>query len=65
MRLPDGRDVILTDTVGFIREPPQGALRGLPAPTFEEAADADSSCTWLTRSDPPQTRHSKGNPDAL
>jgi GTP-binding protein HflX len=40
MRLPDGRDVILTDTVGFIRDLPKELFAAFRA-TFEEAADAD------------------------
>jgi GTPase len=39
LRLPSGRYVILTDTVGFIREMPQDLFTAFRA-TFDEAADA-------------------------
>jgi GTP-binding protein HflX len=40
LRLPSGRFVILTDTVGFIRDMPQDLFAAFRA-TFDEAADAD------------------------
>ena len=40
LRLPNGRHVVLTDTVGFIREMPQDLFAAFRA-TFDEAADAD------------------------
>jgi GTP-binding protein HflX len=40
LRLPDGRHVVLTDTVGFIRDMPQDLFTAFRA-TFDEAADAD------------------------
>jgi GTPase len=40
LHLPDGRDVILTDTVGFVREMPKDLFATFRA-TFEEAAQAD------------------------
>ena len=40
LRLPSGRFVILTDTVGFIRDMPQDLFTAFRA-TFDEAADAD------------------------
>jgi GTP-binding protein HflX len=40
LRLPDGRFVVLTDTVGFIRDMPQDLFKAFRA-TFDEAADAD------------------------
>jgi GTPase len=40
LRLPSGRHVILTDTVGFIRDMPQDLFSAFRA-TFDEAADAD------------------------
>jgi GTPase len=39
LRLPSGRFVILTDTVGFIRDMPQDLFKAFRA-TFDEAADA-------------------------
>jgi len=40
LRLPDSSQVILTDTVGFIRDMPRDLFAAFRA-TFEEAADAD------------------------
>ncbi len=40
LRMPSGRFVILTDTVGFIRDMPQDLFTAFRA-TFDEAADAD------------------------
>jgi len=40
LRLPNGRHVVLTDTVGFIRDMPQDLFTAFRA-TFDEAADAD------------------------
>jgi GTP-binding protein HflX len=40
LRLPDGTTVVLTDTVGFIRDMPRDLFAAFRA-TFEEAADAD------------------------
>jgi GTPase len=40
LRLPNGRHVVLTDTVGFIRDMPQDLFAAFRA-TFDEAADAD------------------------
>ncbi len=51
MRLPDGRDVILTDTVGFIRDLPKELFAAFRA-TFEEAADADLLLHVVDASDP-------------
>ncbi|HVY45098.1 MAG TPA: GTPase HflX [Minicystis sp.] len=51
MRLPDGRDVILTDTVGFIRDLPKDLFAAFRA-TFEEAADADLLLHVVDASDP-------------
>ena len=39
LRLPSGRQIILTDTVGFIRDMPQSLFAAFRA-TFEESADA-------------------------
>jgi GTP-binding protein HflX len=40
LRLPNGRHIVLTDTVGFIRDMPQDLFAAFRA-TFDEAADAD------------------------
>jgi len=40
LRFPEEREVIITDTVGFIRELPKDLFAAFRA-TFEEAADAD------------------------
>jgi GTP-binding protein HflX len=40
LRLPNGTTVVLTDTVGFIRDMPRDLFAAFRA-TFEEAADAD------------------------
>src|SRR5262249_33877284 len=40
LRLPNGQHVVLTDTVGFIRDMPQDLFTAFRA-TFDEAADAD------------------------
>jgi GTP-binding protein HflX len=40
LRLPNGRHVVLTDTVGFIRDMPQDLFTAFKA-TFDEARDAD------------------------
>jgi GTP-binding protein HflX len=40
LRLPSGRFVVVTDTVGFIRDMPRDLFAAFRA-TFEEAADAD------------------------
>ena len=40
VRLPDGRDILLTDTVGFIRHLPHGLIASFRS-TLEEVAEAD------------------------
>jgi GTP-binding protein HflX len=54
--LPSGRDVILTDTVGFIRQMPKDLFAAFRA-TFEEAADADLIVEVVDVSDPEHTDH--------
>ncbi len=51
-----GREVILTDTVGFIRDLPKDLFAAFRA-TFEEAADADLLLHVLDASDPGQDLH--------
>jgi GTP-binding protein HflX len=54
--LPSGRHVILTDTVGFIRQMPKDLFAAFRA-TFEEAADADLIVEVVDVSDPEHTEH--------
>jgi GTP-binding protein HflX len=51
-----GRDVILTDTVGFIRELPKDLFAAFRS-TFEEAADADLLLHVVDASDPARDVH--------
>ena len=54
--LPSGRDVILTDTVGFIRQMPKDLFAAFRA-TFEEAADADLIVEVIDVADVEHTDH--------
>ncbi len=54
--LPGGGDVILTDTVGFIRQMPKDLFAAFRA-TFEEAADADLILEVVDVSDPEHEEH--------
>ena len=54
--LPAGRDVILTDTVGFIRQMPKDLFAAFRA-TFEEAADADLIVEVVDVADPEHEEH--------
>jgi GTP-binding protein HflX len=47
IRFPEEREVVVTDTVGFIRDLPKDLFAAFRA-TFEETADADLSCTSST-----------------
>jgi GTPase len=49
--LPRGREVVITDTVGFIRDLPKDLVAAFRA-TFEEAADADLILHIVDASDP-------------
>lgn len=51
LRLPNGGHVILTDTVGFIRDMPQDLFKAFKA-TFDEARDADLLIHVLDVSNP-------------
>jgi GTP-binding protein HflX len=51
-----GREVILTDTVGFIRDLPKDLFAAFRA-TFEEAADADLLLHVIDASDPARELH--------
>ncbi|MEB2311660.1 MAG: GTPase HflX [Sorangiineae bacterium] len=54
--LPGRREVVLTDTVGFIRELPKELFAAFRA-TFEEAADADLLLEVVDASDPEHEEH--------
>ncbi len=56
LRLPDSRNVILTDTVGFIRDMPRDLFAAFRA-TFEEAAEADLLLEVVDVSDPDYAEH--------
>jgi GTP-binding protein HflX len=59
-----GRDVILTDTVGFIRELPKDLFAAFRS-TFEEAADADLLLHVVDASDPAKEVHIRTTVDVL
>jgi GTP-binding protein HflX len=56
MRLPSGRDVIVTDTVGFIRDLPKDLFAAFRA-TFDETKDADLLLHVIDASDPCRSEH--------
>ncbi|MBX3184399.1 MAG: GTPase HflX [Polyangiaceae bacterium] len=56
LRLPSGREIVLTDTVGFIRDMPKDLFAAFRA-TFEEAADADLLLEVVDLSDPEHAAH--------
>jgi GTP-binding protein HflX len=56
LTLPDGKHVVLTDTVGFIREMPKDLFAAFRA-TFEEASEADLILEVVDASDPEQEEH--------
>jgi GTP-binding protein HflX len=56
LRLPSGRSVIVTDTVGFIRRMPRDLFAAFRA-TFEETADADLIVEVVDVSDPEHPEH--------
>jgi GTP-binding protein HflX len=53
-----GREIVVTDTVGFIRDLPKDLFAAFRA-TFEEAADADLLLHVLDASDPARELHAK------
>ena len=55
-RLPSGRDVIVTDTVGFIRDLPKDLFAAFRA-TFDETQDADLLLHVIDASDPCRSDH--------
>jgi GTPase len=56
LRFPEEREVIITDTVGFIRELPKDLFAAFRA-TFEETADADLLLHVVDASDEARDRH--------
>jgi GTP-binding protein HflX len=56
LRFPEEREVIITDTVGFIRELPKDLFAAFRA-TFEETADADLLLHVVDASDPARDQH--------
>jgi GTP-binding protein HflX len=56
MRLPSGCDVVVTDTVGFIRDLPKDLFAAFRA-TFDETQDADLLLHVIDASDPCRSEH--------
>jgi GTP-binding protein HflX len=56
LRLPSGTHVVMTDTVGFIRDMPKDLFAAFRA-TFEEASDADLLLEVVDASDPEYEEH--------
>ncbi|MCX5744756.1 MAG: GTPase HflX [Proteobacteria bacterium] len=56
LRFPEEREVVITDTVGFIRELPSELQRAFRA-TLEEMADADLLVHVVDASDPDRDQH--------
>lgn len=56
VRFPEEREVIITDTVGFIRDLPKDLFAAFRA-TFEETADADLLLHVVDASDPAHDQH--------
>ena len=56
LRFPEDREVVITDTVGFIRDLPKDLFAAFRA-TFEETADADLILQVVDASDPDRDRH--------
>ena len=54
--MPSGRDVIVTDTVGFIRDLPKDLFAAFRA-TFDETQDADLLLHVVDASDPCRDEH--------
>lgn len=56
LRFPEDREVIITDTVGFIRDLPKDLMAAFRA-TFEETADADLILHVVDSADPDRDQH--------
>ncbi len=64
LRLPGGETVVLTDTVGFIRDMPKDLFAAFKA-TFEEAADADLLIVVVDISNPDSRDHEETTTELL
>jgi GTP-binding protein HflX len=64
LQLPSKERVILSDTVGFIRDMPETLFTAFRA-TFEEAADADVLLEVVDVSDPEHHEHMRATADLL
>ncbi|MBQ8684160.1 MAG: GTPase HflX [Clostridia bacterium] len=64
LRLPDGREVMLVDTVGFVRRLPHQLVRAFHS-TLEEAVDADVILNICDASSPHATEHLQVTGDLL
>ena len=56
LRFPEDREVVITDTVGFIRDLPKDLFAAFRA-TFEETADADLLLHVIDAADPDRDEH--------
>jgi len=56
LRFPEEREVVITDTVGFIRDLPKDLFAAFRA-TFEETADADLLLHVVDAADPAKNKH--------
>ncbi len=56
LRFPEDREVVITDTVGFIRDLPKDLFAAFRA-TFEETADADLLLHVIDAGDPDREQH--------
>jgi GTP-binding protein HflX len=64
LRLPTGASLVVTDTVGFIRNMPEDLFAAFRS-TFEEAADADLILEVIDASDPEHAEHLETTRDVL
>lgn len=64
LRFPEEREVVITDTVGFIRDLPKDLFSAFRA-TFEEAADADLLLHVVDAADPARDRQIETTVDLL
>jgi GTP-binding protein HflX len=64
IRFPEEREVVVTDTVGFIRDLPRDLLMAFRA-TFEETADSDLLLHVVDASDPSRDDHIRTTEDLL
>ncbi|MFT5358423.1 MAG: GTP-binding protein HflX [Polyangiales bacterium] len=62
--LPSGHEIVITDTVGFIRDLPKDLFAAFRA-TFEEAADADVLLHVVDGSDPQHEEHIRTTEELL